>query len=125
MIITYVQNKKPIKEEAIVAYKEHKAGEPNDFGGFVRGDHIDCVWDRVERFPANQKLYKTVLAFGGSGARKLKYFIAVGDLMCYISNEYSDLRIPGGWDILGRILTGLAQGNHKRVIVNSTGVTVE
>jgi len=125
MIITFAQNKKPIKEEVIVAHKERKAGEPNNFGGFVKEDHIDYIWNRVERFPANQNLYKTVLAFGGSGAKKFKYFIALGDLMHYIYEEYPLLKIPGGGDILGLILTGLAQGNHKRVIVNSTGVTVE
>ena len=121
MIITYVQNKAPIKEEIIVAYKEHKAGEPNLFGGFVKEDYIDAEWGKVERFPTGQKLYKTVLSVGGSGSKKIKYFKYVGDLMHYIRDEYS----PGGWEILGLILTGLAQGNHKKIIVNSTGVTVE
>ena len=125
MIITFVQNKKPIKEEVIVSYVQHRAGEPNDFGGFVKEDHIDCVWDSVERFPTNQKLYKTVLAVGSSGGKEFKYFIAVHDLMRYIYGEYPSLKIPGGSDILGLILTGLALGNHKRIIVNTTGVTVE
>jgi len=125
MIITFGQVKKPIKENVTVRYFEVKTGTLSRYGWVADRDTMDWDNEQVVRFPKDECLFKTVLSFGGSGAKEIKYFKYVGDVQRYVQEEYPKLHANmdyNDWEKLGVSLTKLMDGKIKRLTVNNRDV---
>ena len=118
MNITYVITKRPVKEKVWVRYFPSLLPNSKD------------IWvdsEIITRFPIGEKLFRVERPFGGSGARDIKYFKYVGEVMDYIKEEYPELYESMSYNqyqCLGVTLSNLITGeyNIKRVIVNNRGV---